>query len=126
MHSAGRYGADNKRTVGSIYEREAAAFLMQHGYRIREMNFRCRSGEIDLIAMDRQTLVFVEVKYRSNEQAGDPAEAVNRHKRQQICRVADFYRLRYGFSSDVCCRFDVVAILGNRIRLIQNAFPYQQ
>ncbi|MBQ2250778.1 MAG: YraN family protein, partial [Lachnospiraceae bacterium] len=56
--------ANNKRTTGSHYEQQVAAFLQKQGFEILEMNFRCKSGEIDIIARDGSYLVFVEVKYR--------------------------------------------------------------
>ena len=71
---------ENKRAVGSRYEEETAAFLQKNGYRILEKNFRDRRGEIDLIAKDGRTLVFVEVKYRKNARNGYPEEAVDTRK----------------------------------------------
>ena len=72
--------------VGSRYEQEAAAFLSKKGLAIREQNFRCRAGEIDLIASQEGTLVFCEVKYRYDGSAGDPAAAVDYRKQQTIFR----------------------------------------
>ena len=66
----------NKREVGAAYEEAAAVFLEKNGVRILERNFRCRQGEIDLIGRDGEYLVFFEVKYRKNADAGLPAEAV--------------------------------------------------
>ena len=56
----------NRRETGSRYEKQAAVYLEQKGYEILEMNFRCRRGEIDLVARDGEYLVFVEVKYRAD------------------------------------------------------------
>ncbi len=67
----------NKREVGGFYEEAAALFLSKKGVRILERNYRCRQGEIDLIGLDGEYLVFFEVKYRKDEEAGLPAEAVN-------------------------------------------------
>ena len=114
----------NKRRVGNGYERAAGAFLKRRGYRILTYNFRYRQGEIDIVALDGDTLVFVEVKYRSSPRAGDPLEAVNCAKQQVICRCADFYRVRFGYGADMPCRFDVVGILGSETHLIKNAFEY--
>ena len=66
----------NKRKTGAEYEELAARWLTGTGFEILEKNYRCRIGEIDLIARDGRYLVFVEVKYRSDEKAGDPSEAV--------------------------------------------------
>ena len=72
---------------------QAAAYLKKKGYRILEANFRCRFGEIDLIARDGAYLVFIEVKYRSSLKDGDSLEAVNRGKQRKIIRVAEYYLL---------------------------------
>lgn len=115
----------NKRKIEAAHERQAAVFLKQKGYEILEMNYRCRMGEIDLIAKDNEYLVFVEVKYRKNEQAGNPFEAVNYGKQRMISKVAAYYLMRQGFSMEQPCRFDVVGILGNEMTLIKNAFEYR-
>ena len=114
----------NKRKTGSRYEERACAFLTAQGYRILERNYHCKVGEIDLIAKEGDYLVFVEVKYRSSNRAGDPAEAVNFKKQNKICRTASFYMMCAGMHQDDPVRFDVVSILGDKIRLIRNAFPY--
>ena len=118
---------ENKRKKGSEKEHLAAQFLAQKGYAILALNFHYgRSGEVDIIAKapDRKTIVFFEVKYRKSRATGFPAEAVNFKKQQTICRVADFYRVRYKILDDVPCRFDVIAILGDEITHIENAFEY--
>ena len=115
----------NKRTVGTEYEQKAVEYLKSRGYFIIERNFRCKSGEIDLIAKHENYLVFIEVKYRKNSTKGSPEEAVTLSKIRTISKVADYYRLRYGYGEDTPCRFDVIAILGNEIRLYENAFLYR-
>ena len=114
----------NRRQIGTEEEALAAVFLKAQGYEIMEQNFRCRLGEIDIIARDGSALVFIEVKYRRNAAYGTPAEAVNLRKQQKICKVADYYRMKHRVSDGQACRFDVVAIQGRNIRLIQDAFPY--
>lgn len=114
----------NCREIGTKEEALAAAFLKKQGYQIVEQNFRCRLGEIDIIARDGSVLVFLEVKYRKNDRYGNPAEAVTFRKQQKICKVADYYRMIHRISERQPCRFDVVAIQGEAIRLIQNAFSY--
>ena len=114
----------NFRTEGSRYEHMAGAWLESHGFRILEYNFRCRSGEIDLIARKADTLVFVEVKHRTGRKAGSPLEAVDHRKQRTICRCADVYRLMKGIPGDACCRFDVVGIDGEKILHVENAFEY--
>lgn len=114
----------NKRVVGTAYEKQAGEYLMQQGYEIVAYNFRCRYGEIDIIARDGEYLVFVEVKYRRNTESGSPLEAVNAKKQHIISRVASYYCLTHGYGESTPCRFDVVAILGDEISLIRNAFDY--
>lgn len=112
----------NNRETGSRHELQAAAFLTQQGYIILEKNYRCRTGEIDLIAREGAYLVFAEVKYRSSGANGDPAEAVDLKKRRRITGAARFYLLTHGYGENIPCRFDVVAILGDEIRLYRDAF----
>lgn len=114
----------NKRAVGTAYEKLAGEYLKQQGYEILEYNFRCRIGEIDMIAKDGAYLVFVEVKYRSSGKSGNPLEAVNQRKQRVISKVASYYCLTHGYDETKPCRFDVVAISGEEYTLIQNAFEY--
>lgn len=112
----------NKRTLGSEYEQRAAEYLTQRGLKILERNYRCRQGEIDLIARDGSYLVFVEVKYRSDDSKGDPAEAVGSRKQQHIREAARFYLYQKRYGEDTPCRFDVIGILGDHIHWIRDAF----
>lgn len=114
----------NGRQVGAAFEEKACLFLKEKGMRILERNFRVRQGEIDIIAKDRGTLVFVEVKYRKDGSRGLPEEAVDFRKQRQICRVALFYLSFRHLPLSTPCRFDVVAICGNEVRWIPNAFPF--
>lgn len=114
----------NTRKLGGEYEKLAATYLQQHGCKVLEQNFRNRSGEIDIIAMDGETLVFVEVKYRKNTDAGSPLSAVDFRKQRQICRVSDFYRMTHGVSEFTSMRFDVIGFLGEEITWMKNAFNY--
>ena len=70
-------------------------------------------------------LVFVEVKYRADNAAGNPLEAVTAAKQRTISKVASYYCLTHGYGTYTPCRFDVAAILGEQIKVIQNAFDYQ-
>ena len=105
----------NKRKTVTEYEELAARWLTGKGFEILEKNYRCRIGEIDLIARDGRYLVFVEVKYRSDEKAGDPSEAVNWYKQKKICQTASWYLRQKRIPEDMPCRFDVVSILGSEI-----------
>ena len=78
----------NKREKGTEYEAVAAKYLEGCGYEIISLNYRCRVGEIDIIAKDEEYLVFVEVKYRKNERMGSPFDAVDFRKQQKIIKVS--------------------------------------
>ena len=101
----------------------AAAYLETAGYRILEGNWRFHRNEIDIIAMEDDTLVFVEVKKRQDSAHGYGCEAVDHAKQQRIRRVAEAY-LRYTKRSqtETKCRFDVVSIDDDKILLFKNAF----
>lgn len=114
----------NKRETGSAYEKEAGKFLEKQGLKILVYNFRTRYGEIDLIAKDGKTTVFVEVKYRRNAERGIPQEAVNYRKQWKICRVSDYYRMIHELGEFAPVRFDVVAVCGEKTEWIRNAFGY--
>lgn len=114
----------NKRSLGDDYERIAVLYLQSVGYQIIEQNFRCKLGEIDIIAKKDGYLRFVEVKYRSDKYKGLPEEAVNYRKQRQICKVASYYIMKNSYSTDIPCCFDVVGILNNEIKLYENAFEY--
>lgn len=112
----------NKRELGTVFEQKAADFLVSNGYTIIERNFRCKIGEIDLIATSEGYLCFVEVKYRANNHSGFPGEAINYRKMFRITRTAEYYMLTKHIPTDTPCRFDVVVILDRDINLIKNAF----
>ena len=101
--------ADAKE-LGARGEDEAARFLKKQGYRILERNFRSRLGEIDIVARDGDTLVFVEVKTRSGDSFGSPKDAIGKNKMRRITRGSmDYLRTRRK-SGDVPARFDVVSV----------------
>lgn len=98
------------RELGRTGEDIACEHLRKKGYEIVERGFRLFRGEIDVVARDGGTLVFVEVKTRGDESHGRPEESVTPAKQRQIRRIAQGYLVRNG-CGDVACRFDVVAIL---------------
>jgi putative endonuclease len=117
---------DVRKTTGALGEERAAAFLALQGYVILAKNFRARTGEVDIIAEDRETLVFVEVKTRRGEAYGRPEEAVDYRKQRRIIAAARWYVHRYN-CADRDCRFDVVAVeldgsKDGRLTHIQHAF----
>ena len=95
------------RWLGDRGEREAARFLRLAGLRVLVRSYRTEQGEVDLIARDRDTLVFVEVKSRSR---GEPAEAVTLEKQRRLTMAALHFLKRHNLL-DQRCRFDVVAIV---------------
>jgi putative endonuclease len=97
------------RLLGDRGERAAAKYLKQQGYRILARQSRSRIGEIDLIAVDGQTIVFVEVKTRTSLSAGHPAEAITIAKRRQLTRTALAWLKRRNMLNR-SSRFDVIAI----------------
>ncbi len=118
-------GSMNKRKVGALGEQKAGAYLAGQGYELLEYNFRCRMGEIAIIAKDGRYLGYVEVKYRRDEKNGNPFEAVDARKQRGISRTASYYCLTHGYAETTPCRFDVAAILGDEVTLIKNAFEYR-
>jgi len=103
-----RWGLRRKKT-GETGEQIAACHLFKKGFRLLEHNWRCEVGEIDLIAEDRGTVVFVEVKTRKSLTSGAPEEAVDRDKRRRIVRAANWYLQPWNRWPQQI-RFDVVGI----------------
>ena len=114
----------NTRKEGNEGEDMACRFLEGEGCRIIARNFRSRRGEIDIISEDCGAIVFTEVKYRKSCRTGEPYEAVTFYKQRNICRTADFFRMKNGLSWEQACRFDVVSILGSEITWYKNAYEY--
>lgn len=118
------------KELGSLGEDITAEYLKSDGYKIIERNFRCRVGEIDIIASKNDTLAFIEVKSRRSLIFGLPQEAVNYKKINYIKRVASYYltskmRMKKMYS-DYCFRFDVVEVCfvtqNHEINHIKDAF----
>lgn len=114
----------NTRQKGTEKEQLAADYLKTNGMRIVERNFRGRQGEIDIIGYHEDYLVFVEVKYRKGNSKGSAEAAVDLRKQKQICKVADYYRYLHQLGMNTKVRYDVLAIQGEEIRWIRNAFPH--
>jgi putative endonuclease len=114
-------------STGKRGEELAAAYLAEAGYRIIERNYRCLFGEIDIVAEEGETLVFVEVKSRCSDAYGDPQLAVGRQKQRKISMISVHY-LAERHLRHRPARFDVVAVkllpAGHRIELIRNAFEF--
>lgn len=96
-------------TLGKEGEKAATAFLMQKGYKILAKNWRYKKAEIDIIAMDANTLVIAEVKTRSTNQFGDPQDFISSKKIKLLVAAANEYVISNNIDAEV--RFDVIAIL---------------
>jgi len=116
----------NRQELGRLGEKLAQKFLKKKGYRIKETNFRCRAGEIDIVAQQKDYLIFVEVRSKSNLDFGSPEESITQSKKQKLTASALTYiSTHQGLPSS--WRIDVVAIeidqkgKTRRIELIENA-----
>lgn len=106
---------------GATSEARAVDLLLRRGYEIVERNYRCKTGELDIVARDGPTLVFVEVRSRADHEHGSALEMVGHSKRRKVARVAHSYlaHRRPRFEE---ARFDVVAITGDEIALVKDAW----
>jgi putative endonuclease len=114
-----------RQAVGKAGEEAAVQYLRQHGYRILERNYRCRFGEIDLIARDGSVLAFIEVKTRRSHMYGPAAAAVTWRKQRHLIKASQTYLVHQKKAHDLC-RFDVVTVDMDaphpHIELIKDAF----
>ena len=117
----GSWVVDSKIERGAAAEARAAQLLVEAGYRIVERNFRCKAGELDLVARDGDVLVFVEVRSRSDDEHGSAVEMIRRTKQRRVARVATYYlaTVQPVFEE---CRFDIVAVTAGAPILIKDAF----
>lgn len=109
---------------GRFGEDKAKKYLIDKGYVFIESNFMIDSGEIDLIMNDKDWLVFVEVKYKSDDYMGIPEEMVDKRKLAQIRRVAEFYLLKNKEIKNIFSKYriDAVCILGEQISHYENVY----
>ncbi len=120
---------NKNKSLGIYGEKTAIKFLESKGYKILTKNYRCKIGEIDIIAADGDTLSFVEVKTRSSDKYGLPGEAVNYNKQIKIVKTALHYITKNRLTKWMS-RFDIVEILVNEdnsinsIELLKDAFQY--
>ena len=116
---------DPRQILGKLGEDLACVELKRQGYAILARRYRTRSGEIDIVARDGETTVFVEVKARDGDRCGDGADAVTAWKQRRVANMAVDYLSRYHLH-DRPCRFDVVAVdvstVPPRLELYRNAF----
>lgn len=117
-----KFAADrpDKKKSGRAAEEQACGYLVRQGLTLVERNFRCRGGEIDLIMRQSETLVFVEVRLRADDRHGGAAASVTAAKQARLITAAQLFLQRY--PSPPPCRFDVIAIDGDRLSWVRNAF----
>jgi len=117
--------SQGRRRVGQVGERLAALHYHQAGFEVVDTNWRCRHGELDLVARKGSLVVFVEVKNRSSLAYGHPLEAVTPRKQQRLRRLAALWfedHHRHPELEYLQARFDVVAVLAGRLEVVTNAF----
>lgn len=98
-----------RKTLGSQGEQWAASYLSKNKYKIIQKNFKTRIGEIDIIAMDKEYIVFIEVKTRTNDNFGLPCQAVDYRKQITIGKVAALYLVNNKLQNE-SCRFDIIEV----------------
>lgn len=96
--------------------------MVANGFKIIKRNYRCKIGEIDIIAIKDNILRFIEVKYRKNNSYGAPVLAVNAKKQKTIYTTAQWFLVDNNISDNVCCSFDIIAIQGNDIEYVFNGY----
>ena len=111
---------------GKAGEEVAVSFLKKKKYKILETNWRFHRDEIDIIALDKKTVVFVEVKARKSSSFGSPESAVTIHKQKRIIRAAKAFLLKNHAMGKLLARFDVISIdPDDTVRHIENAFEVE-
>lgn len=113
------FGLSAKQEQGQRWEQVAQTWLARHGLSPVAANFRCQGGEIDLIMRDGITLVFVEVRQRADGRHGGAAASISPAKVRRLQRAATVYLMRFAHTPP--CRFDVVAIDGQKLTWLRNA-----
>jgi len=111
-----------RHLLGRSGEDQAAAWYAAHGYEVLTRNWRCRAGELDLIVARGRLVVFCEVKSRSSEQFGAPAEAVTRDKQMRIRRLAARWLADAAPARPRAIRFDVACVLDGSVEVLEGAF----
>lgn len=110
------------KAIGNKYEQLALNHLLKNNLKLIKQNFYCRLGEIDLIMQSDKNIIFVEVRYRKNNQYGHPLETINLRKQTKIKKTASYY-LQQNKLLNAYCRFDAIAINDkNEINWVKNAF----
>lgn len=121
-----KVGSVSRRILGDLFEQKALKFLKKQGFKLLAANFTVRGGEVDLVMLDGQYLVFIEVRYRSDDAWVGSVESIDESKQRRIIRAAEHFRKQFAQYNDLQVRFDAVCFDGNRpINWIRNAFQVQ-
>jgi len=110
---------DPRHILGKSGESLAEEFLRSKGYEIVERNFKTRFGEIDLVAKDGDTLVFLEVRTKKNAVFGHPFDTVNLKKQRKIINMAKMFLVVKDIPASTVCRFDVIGLIAEEGKEIQ-------
>jgi putative endonuclease len=115
------------REAGQAAEAQALAYLRQQGLQLLARNWLCKGGELDLVMLDGDTVVFVEVRYRRHAQWGGALGSIDRRKRDRVILAAHWFLQKEPRWADSPCRFDVVALEGgatatDKVHWLSNAF----
>ncbi len=110
----------DKKQIGQSGEMQAMDYLISQGFEILEQNYRYGRGEIDIIALKENLVVFVEVKKRKNNDYGNPEEFVSKNQQSLIMEGADDYIHAINWTKNI--RFDIIAITGKELEHIEDAF----
>ncbi len=110
------------KKIGDQAEDYACDYLQKKNIAILQRNFRFKTGEIDIIAKDKNTILFIEVKFRKSIHFGEPFEFVTPQKQHKIIQTAQLYLQKNNKLADHDCRFDVISIHNDKLTWLKNAF----
>lgn len=105
--------------IGKFGEDEAVKYLIEKGYKILDRNFYCKRGEIDIVALDKEEIVFIEIKSRVSLKYGLPSEAVTKYKLKHIYKTAEHYLYARNLQNENC-RIDVIEVYIKNNKIIIN------
>jgi putative endonuclease len=119
----------NSNIVGRQVEKASLVYLKKQGLRLLNKNFHSKMGEIDLIMLEENTVVFIEVRYRKKSSYGDPIETVGYHKRRKLLLTAQYYLQTQRQNKNDSCRFDILGVSTYNAELnfnwLKNAFSFE-
>ena len=113
---------ENTRAKGLAHELKAETYLKKHGLKTEARNFSCKHGEIDLVMRDKETIVFVEVRFRKHSHYGGARGSVTWQKQQKVRRSAEQYLVQKKIYEKFPVRFDVMALSAEKYEWIKGAF----